>query len=96
MTRIRIFVFFFGFPDEERDENELLQELPKPIELSISRGDLEYSDDMFVMDLVTLRAATANFSLTNKLGQGGFGIVYKVKYSMGSYSIWLEKVPTKT
>ncbi|KAK3431981.1 hypothetical protein EUGRSUZ_E04129 [Eucalyptus grandis] len=63
--------------DEERDENELLQELPTPIELSISRGDLEYSDDMFVMDLVTLRAATANFSLTNKLGQGGFGIVYK-------------------
>lgn len=63
--------------DEERDENVLLQELPKPIELSISRGDLEYSDDMFVMDLVTLRAATANFSLTNKLGQGGFGIVYK-------------------
>ncbi|XP_039168623.1 cysteine-rich receptor-like protein kinase 10 isoform X1 [Eucalyptus grandis] len=63
--------------DEERDENVLIQELPKPIELSISRGDLEYSDDMFVMDLVTLRAATANFSLTNKLGQGGFGIVYK-------------------
>ncbi|KAL3740634.1 hypothetical protein ACJRO7_021842 [Eucalyptus globulus] len=63
--------------DEEQDENVLLQELPKPIELSISRGDLEYSDDIFVMDLVTLRAATANFSLTNKLGQGSFGIVYK-------------------
>ncbi|XP_039169821.1 cysteine-rich receptor-like protein kinase 10 [Eucalyptus grandis] len=62
---------------EERDENVLIEELPKPTELSISRGDLEYSDDMFVMDLVTLRAATANFSLTNKLGQGGFGIVYK-------------------
>lgn len=63
--------------DEGKDENALLQELAKPDALSISKGDLEYSDDMLVMDLATLRAATANFSPTNKLGQGGFGIVYK-------------------
>ncbi|XP_048132920.1 cysteine-rich receptor-like protein kinase 10 [Rhodamnia argentea] len=63
--------------DEDKDENVLLQELAKPNELSVSKGDLEYCDDMLVMDLETLRAATANFSLTNKLGQGGFGIVYK-------------------
>ncbi|KAF8011817.1 hypothetical protein BT93_I0071 [Corymbia citriodora subsp. variegata] len=63
--------------DEERDESMLLQELPKPIELSISKGDLQCSDDMLVMDLATLRVATANFCVTNKLGQGGFGIVYK-------------------
>ncbi|XP_056171985.1 cysteine-rich receptor-like protein kinase 10 [Syzygium oleosum] len=63
--------------DEEKDENALLQELAKPIELSISKRDLEFSDDMLVMNLATLRAATVNFCLTNKLGQGGFGIVYK-------------------
>lgn len=73
----------------------MLQELAKPDELSISKGDLEYSDDMLVMDLATLRAATANFSLTNKLGQGGFGIVYKVKHSTGPYSIQLESSPEK-
>ncbi|KAI6704463.1 hypothetical protein NL676_007425 [Syzygium grande] len=45
--------------DEEKEENVLLQELAKPIELSISKGDLEFSDDMLVMNLATLRAATA-------------------------------------
>ena len=29
-------------------------------------------------DLATIEAATNNFSLSNKLGQGGFGEVYKV------------------
>ncbi|XP_056171984.1 cysteine-rich receptor-like protein kinase 10 isoform X2 [Syzygium oleosum] len=63
--------------DEEKDENVLRHELAKPIELSIPKGDLEFSDDMLVMNLATLMAATVNFCLTNKLGQGGFGIVYK-------------------
>ncbi|CAI9787895.1 unnamed protein product [Fraxinus pennsylvanica] len=31
-------------------------------------------------DFSTIRAATDNFSDANKLGQGGFGVVYKVKY----------------
>jgi len=30
------------------------------------------------IDLNTIKAATSNFSLDNKLGQGGFGEVYKV------------------
>jgi hypothetical protein len=33
-------------------------------------------------DLSTLRAATDNFSEENKLGEGGFGPVYKVISSM--------------
>jgi hypothetical protein len=32
-------------------------------------------------DLSTLRAATDNFSEENKLGEGGFGPVYKVTSS---------------
>lgn len=31
------------------------------------------------IDLGTLRHATSNFSDANKLGQGGFGQVYKVR-----------------
>uniref|UniRef100_J3MLM6 Uncharacterized protein n=2 Tax=Oryza brachyantha TaxID=4533 RepID=J3MLM6_ORYBR len=38
--------------------------------------DIECSDSLFI-NLSTLRAATANFSESNKLGEGGFGAVYK-------------------
>jgi hypothetical protein len=31
-------------------------------------------------DLATIEAATNNFSDDNKLGEGGFGAVYKVNY----------------
>ena len=34
--------------------------------------------DNFFFDLNTIVAATNNFSSANKLGQGGFGSVYKV------------------
>ena len=50
-------------------------------------GDEENKNDgSLFFDLSTLRTATNNFSDTNKLGQGGFGPVYKVLeyYSMGN------------
>jgi hypothetical protein len=31
-----------------------------------------------IIDISTLRAATADFAESNKLGEGGFGAVYKV------------------
>jgi len=33
-----------------------------------------------LFDMHTIRTATNNFSSSNKLGQGGFGPVYKVMY----------------
>lgn len=36
------------------------------------------SVDSLEFDLNSIRVATDNFSDTNKLGQGGFGAVYKV------------------
>ncbi|GMP72835.1 hypothetical protein CsSME_00030735 [Camellia sinensis var. sinensis] len=35
------------------------------------------------LDFATIRAATNNFSSANKLGEGGFGLVYKGKLSIG-------------
>ncbi|KAM0844611.1 hypothetical protein ACQ4PT_056932 [Festuca glaucescens] len=35
------------------------------------------SVDSLILDLSTLRAATDNFDESNKLGEGGFGVVYK-------------------
>ena len=40
-------------------------------------GD-EDSGEMYYFDLTTILSATNNFSDANKLGQGGFGPVYKV------------------
>ncbi|TVU19998.1 hypothetical protein EJB05_36184, partial [Eragrostis curvula] len=40
------------------------------------------SSESLMYDLSTLRAATDNFSEENKLGEGGFGPVYKVMSSM--------------
>ncbi|XP_057536779.1 cysteine-rich receptor-like protein kinase 6 isoform X2 [Amaranthus tricolor] len=39
--------------------------------------------DSLLFDLSTLRTATANFSVDNKLGEGGFGAVYKGKLENG-------------
>lgn len=38
------------------------------------------SVESLLFDLSTLRIATCNFSDENKLGEGGFGAVYKVLY----------------
>lgn len=49
-------------------------------------GDEESKNDGSpLFDLSTLRTATNNFSDANKLGEGGFGPVYKVMeyYSIG-------------
>jgi hypothetical protein len=45
---------------------------------STKSGDIQ-SVDSLLYNLSTLRAATDNFSESNKLGEGGFGAVYKVK-----------------
>ncbi|PNY07804.1 cysteine-rich receptor-like protein kinase 10-like protein [Trifolium pratense] len=63
--------------DEERTERTLLQELASPKNVAITQeGELISSDQLF-MTLATIKAATGNFSDTNKLGHGGFGTVYK-------------------
>jgi len=44
---------------------------------STEAEDTETVDSMMI-DVTTLRAATGNFDESNKLGEGGFGVVYKV------------------
>nr|GMD11422.1 putative receptor-like protein kinase At4g00960 [Ipomoea batatas] len=41
------------------------------------------ASDVLTYDLNTIRAATDNFSADNKLGEGGFGPVYKGKLQNG-------------
>ncbi|MED6206866.1 hypothetical protein PIB30_030636 [Stylosanthes scabra] len=44
-----------------------------------------YADDtdLSLFDLLTINIATEKFSLNNKIGQGGFGLVYKEKLAHG-------------
>jgi hypothetical protein len=46
---------------------------------SIHARDQDNSGEMHYFNLSTMQAATNNFSDANKLGEGGFGPVYKVK-----------------
>ena len=43
--------------------------------------DTDY-DDPTNIELTVLRAATSNFSAENKLGEGGFGEVFKVHFQL--------------
>ena len=44
----------------------------------IQEGSLLGPQELPFMDLATVKAATDNFLYSNKLGQGGFGTVFKV------------------
>ncbi|CAL5410888.1 unnamed protein product [Camellia sinensis] len=64
--------------DKEKSQSALLRELANPPSVDINQeGEFVRSQDLPFMELATIKAATRNFSNTNKLGQGGFGTVYK-------------------
>jgi hypothetical protein len=58
---------------EEKNEDEVDVE----VEEAEAGNDLKVGD-LLQYDFATIRLATSNFSDVNKLGQGGFGSVYKV------------------
>ncbi|KAG6641599.1 hypothetical protein CIPAW_09G085600 [Carya illinoinensis] len=64
--------------DDDRSQNALVHELAWPTGVDITEeGELVSSEELPFMKLLTLMAATDNFSDSNKLGIGGFGTVYK-------------------
>ncbi|CAD6217794.1 unnamed protein product [Miscanthus lutarioriparius] len=67
-------VFCFCFWRRRRPVAQAKQSQPM---YSTEAEDMETVDSMMI-DVSTLRAATGNFDESNKLGEGGFGAVYKV------------------
>ncbi|KAG6695161.1 hypothetical protein I3842_09G083200 [Carya illinoinensis] len=64
--------------DDDKSQKALLHELASPTGVAITQeGELVSSEDLHFMSLSTIMAATDDFSESNKLGQGGFGTVYK-------------------
>uniref|UniRef100_A0A6N2NF48 Gnk2-homologous domain-containing protein n=1 Tax=Salix viminalis TaxID=40686 RepID=A0A6N2NF48_SALVM len=63
--------------DEEKNHLSFFQELRKSRGSTFAEGNKVSSDEVpRMMELSAIRAATDNFSVSNKLGQGGFGPVY--------------------
>ena len=56
-----------------------LKQLAKQIYCLVAVVRREMTTMDLQIDLVTIEAATNNFSEDNRIGEGGFGIVYKVK-----------------
>ncbi|GMN49791.1 hypothetical protein TIFTF001_018952 [Ficus carica] len=65
--------------DEVKSQSALLHCLPSPRAVTTTSKDDELvnTEELPLIDLATISAATDNFSNSNKLGQGGFGSVYK-------------------
>ncbi|KAK9937455.1 hypothetical protein M0R45_014244 [Rubus argutus] len=71
--------------EDEIDQNELLSFMNsnRPIDLNILQNDGKMGHDLSVFSYASVMAATSNFAEENKLGEGGFGPVYKGKLAMG-------------
>ncbi|KAI9128048.1 hypothetical protein K1719_001041 [Acacia pycnantha] len=64
--------------DDEKSEKMLLQQLATPKSVTITQdGELISSEELVFMSFATIKFATDDFSDSNKLGQGGFGSIYK-------------------
>ncbi|KAK9089621.1 hypothetical protein Scep_028703 [Stephania cephalantha] len=68
--------------DIEISRSVQLNELRAPIETHVTNKktigkNKRENQELPLIDIATIRVATDNFSDSNKLGQGGFGIVYK-------------------
>ncbi|KAH0941512.1 LOW QUALITY PROTEIN: hypothetical protein HID58_001149 [Brassica napus] len=66
-----------SFVDQVRSQDLLMNEVVIPSRRHISRENKTDDLELPLMDFEAVAIATDNFTNANKLGQGGFGIVYK-------------------
>ncbi|KAH7545806.1 hypothetical protein FEM48_Zijuj01G0132900 [Ziziphus jujuba var. spinosa] len=64
---------------EDKSQQALMHDLASSTVVTITQdGNFMSSEKLQFVDLSTIQVATDNFADSNKLGQGGFGTVYKV------------------
>jgi hypothetical protein len=67
------------------------------IYLSAAEEDLNGSgSDLIVFSYLAIKVATDNFSEENKLGEGGFGAVYKVTFPLVKCFVQIETLCSVT
>ena len=81
-----VFIFNLFLIEENKRQQELLFELgaaTKPFvkysNVKKLENDRKKSNELQLFSFRSIATATNNFSIENKLGEGGFGPVYKVK-----------------
>ncbi|KAK6917361.1 Gnk2-homologous domain [Dillenia turbinata] len=80
---VAFFVFYVRWRNKTQNgemlsQNVFLNESPLHATIALTpQCDVLATKEMPFMDLATIKVATDNFSDSNKLGQGGFGSVYK-------------------
>uniref|UniRef100_A0A0R0EVN8 Receptor-like serine/threonine-protein kinase n=1 Tax=Glycine max TaxID=3847 RepID=A0A0R0EVN8_SOYBN len=86
----QIYFIRSGKAEKRKKQKELLTDIGRSTAISIAYGerkeqrkDGNTSDETYIFDFQTILEATANFSSTHKIGEGGFGPVYKGKLSNG-------------
>ncbi|XP_060667559.1 cysteine-rich receptor-like protein kinase 44 [Ziziphus jujuba] len=85
-----LYYFFFGKKKGQGESQQFLfrssEGLPSTelVDTSMLKRDDDNNGEVKYFSLSTIRAATKSFSDTNKLGEGGFGPVYKIRiYTIG-------------
>lgn len=80
--------------ENKMNQMKLLRELGDNVSLLPTYGkrkspekDQSISHELKIFDFQTIAAAANNFSTTNKLGEGGFGPVYKVGIYIHTYTL---------
>lgn len=71
-------------PYDASKSAEISTELSGPVDLGIE-GNQVNGPDLPMFNFNCIAATTNNFSEENKLGQGGFGLVYKVFYMLSMF-----------
>ncbi|KAL1805509.1 hypothetical protein ACET3Z_028577 [Daucus carota] len=90
---ILLLVYWFWWKKKQREGNLDFSQGSGNSEMSFMEGHAdvlamnERGTEVICFSLSTMVAATDNFSFSNKLGEGGFGTVYKV------WDRWLESKP---
>jgi len=74
--------------DLVRSQDSLMNELVKASRSYTSKENKTDYLELPLMEWKALAMATNNFSTDNKLGQGGFGIVYKVNMTHNLLKIY--------
>lgn len=103
-TKICLLILFFNLHEYYSVKSKRLQEVLADLEKTTHRDSSDtnmFKDvankasevpELQLFDLTSLAISTNNFSLTNKLGEGGFGPVYKVYIYIFFYIYFIRSI----